>query len=376
MSKIEDNDNIIEENEIVEDVHNEDTLDAESVEEASADGVDSNYAPMTLKQKRTKEKKKQKNIKGLIAVVSIIVLALIGVGTYFGITNHNKEVAAQKAEANKVVVPTADTLIEYNEDADSACVPFTKAGLTCTITWTYNDSKAKGTLLQQSITANTKVDKKTKVVLTYSNGKENVTVPNLNGKTLEEAKQELYNNNITIKEVKETTSNGLEEGIVISTDIQPGTALKSADKPSVVVNVSNGKVTVPDWSGKTREYVEADAEKLGIKVSFKEEESDQASGIVISQTPQAGETSATETVNVTISKTFESKDLVIPDVIGKTPEEAQSILASTGFRQINTATVQTSAVTSKQVTQVVPGVGQTGKSEENIVLIVSEPVTQ
>lgn len=305
----------------------------------------------------------RKSRKGLIVGITIGVLALGGASGYLGYTAYDN--------ANHTVTPSAAKHIAYDASPEQTCQSFKDARLDCAVVWSVDDNAERGNLVGQDVPAGDRVKVDSKVTLTYANGPAKSEFPNLNNVTLDEAKAKLYALNITIQEVKQVDGSSLPEGKVVSTSVEPGTVVENGS--TVVLNVSSGQVTVPDWTGKTREFVQTDAEKLGITVSFTEEESDKASGIVIAQTPAAGEASSASDVKVVLSKAFQSKDVTVPDVIGKTAEQAQTDLAVAGFRHIKTVEVTNSEVTSTQVTQVVPGVGQTGKSEENAVLIVSKP---
>lgn len=318
--------------------------------------------PLSRSELRKQQKKNKRKKKAWAIGASVAILA--AVGGYFGYQYYY--------EQSNTDVPKAMSHISYDQNVKNVCKDFVNADLKCNVKWEISDDAERGMLLNQSVKPNQKVNKGTNVTLTYANGPSTAEFPNLTNIDVEEAKEILYNVNIEVDEIKEVDGNGFEKGRVVSTSIKPGTEVKNGD--SVTIEVSNGKIKLPDWSGKTREYVEADAEKLGIKVKFTEEESEKASGIVISQTPKAGESNVSTEVNVVVSKSFKEKQIKVPDVIGKKAEEAQTELATAGFRQIKTVKVKNDEVTESQVTQVVPGVGQKASSEENIVIIVSEPI--
>lgn len=307
---------------------------------------------------------KKKNKTGKIVALSVIGAAILGAAGYFGLNLYNDS-------KDTTTVPSAIGSIAMGQEVSEACKDFVNADLNCSAELVPTDIADRGAFISQNLTTGEKVKKNTDIVLKYSAGPAKSEFPNLKNKTVEEATQELYKNNIVISEVKTVDGEGLEKDRVVDSSIKAGAKVDNGSE--VVLSVSSGKVKLPDWKDKTREFVEADAKKIGVEVEFKTEESDKPSGIVISQTPGAGEIASSSKIVVTVSKTFESKDIKVPDVIGKTAEEAQLELATSGFRQINTVTVKNSEVTETQVTQVVPGVGKTGKSEENIVIIVSEP---
>lgn len=306
---------------------------------------------------------KKKRSKGVAIVASIAGVAALAGVAFVGTNAYN--------DSKTTIVPAATKSIAHVVEVDDSCKIFVEANLGCVISWKTDEVAERGAILSQSLATGEKVDKDSKVVLTYSSGPAVSEFPNFKNVTLDDTKNQLYGMGVEVQEVKEIDGSALDSGKVVSTSIKAGDKVNNGD--SVIIEVSNGKVKLPDWKGKTKEYVETDAEKLGVKVAFTEEENSGASGIVMSQTPGAGETTTSTEVKVVISKAFKAQEIKIPDVIGKTAEEAQTELATVGFRHIKTVQVKNSEVTEKQVTQIVPGVGQTGNSEENIVIIVSEP---
>lgn len=317
-----------------------------------------NSNPKLSRSERTKRRKHKRVFAGVI----ILTLAMLSVGTWFGYSAY--------INSTTTIVPEALAYVEEDNSAD-LCKTFTDTTLKCTVTWDTNENVRRGALISQSLSKGDRVDKESAITLSYSSGPATSKFPDLVGKPLEEAKAELYAIGVEIKEIKVVDSNGRPENTVVSASVENKTTVKNGS--TTILEVSNGKITVPDWTGKAQEYVEADAKKLGITVSFKIEENDGVSGVVLSQTPKAGEVDTATEIVVVISKAFESKQIVVPDIIGKDAETAQIDLATAGFRHIKTIVVKNYEVTSKQVTQVVPSVGQTGGSEDNIVLIVSEP---
>lgn len=333
-----------------------------SVEENSptADLVEDEFFGISRRNKAVEAEQRRISRRPKLAVGAIALAVLIGGGaTVFAASN------------SKPQIPEAMKTVSAGSNNTEICESFIKTSIGCDVTWLPNATEKRGALLGQSISAGSRVDKDTKVVLTYSSGPATSEMPNLKNKTVAEAETALYEMNVSVSEIKEIPGADIPKGNVISSSVAAGTKVENGS--SVILSVSNGKAGVPNWSDKTKEFVETDAKKLGLEVNFVYEESEKASDLVLSQTPAAGEVSSEDKVKVVLSKSFASKDIKVPDVIGKAAVSAQAELAAAGFRHIKTVTVTNSEVTSTQVTQVVPGVGQIGKSEENLVIIVSNP---
>lgn len=354
------------ENEIVESVDSASGIDEDNL--ASEDSVSSDDslpdmttdspAPVLRSRKEERMRRRRKKrlvVGGVSAAVALLVIAGVGGGIAYN-------------QSQKMITPQATEVITES-DTENPCMKMKP--LNCQVTWQDNDTVKRGALISQSIPAGKKVYKGTAIELVYSNGPESAVIPSIIGAPLDEVKQRLYELGLNVDEVKVVESAGKAENIVLSASVKEGDTVPNGTQ--VTLEVSNGQIALPDWTGKTREFVDAEAKKLGVEVKFKEEESEQTPGTVLSQTPKPGEVKSATEVVVTVAKAFASKDVKVPDVVGKSETDAQSELAAAGFRHIKTVVVKNTEVTEKQVTQVVPGVGQTAKSEENIVLIVSEP---
>lgn len=323
---------------------------------------------LSRRERRERERQQKKRQK-ITAIALVSILAVLG-GLVFAFANNNSDDEITVSEELVTSVPEAVAFIAEDDDVDP-CTVFSDVSLSCEVEWTVSDTNARGSLIEQSIEAGSEVDNGSHIVLTYSSGPAESVFPNLNGLHVDDAREKLYEIGVTVSEINMVDGEGKAENIVLGSSVEEGATVTNGSE--VVLDVSNGKVTVPDWTGKTKEFVEADAKELGISVVFKEEESEEASGLVLSQTPKAGETEVSTDVEVVVSKAFESEEIIVPDVIGKTAEEAQIELATAGFRHIKTVNVKNFEVTEVQVTQVIPAPGQNGNSEENIVIIVSEP---
>lgn len=273
-------------------------------------------------------------------------------------------------EPDTVATPTATNMIPMGTEFSTACETFENAGLSCVVEVEVSDDSPRGELLNQSVASGQEVEPGTEVELTYANGPSSAEFPNLRNDTLEEAEETLYNMNVVVSEIEEVDDSGLESGRVVETSIEPGETVENGSE--VTLQVSSGTVTIPDWTGESRDLVAAEADDLGLEVEFLEEESDEAPGIVIDQNPEAGEEN-TSTVTVTVSQATEEELIEVPNVIGMSDDEANSALASAGFTQITVVPVTNSEVSESEVTQVIPGVEQEANSGENVVVIYSQP---
>lgn len=328
---------------------------------AEFNGMDSNQNENSTVGEESTAKPAKKRRTGLIVGAAAIIVALGAGGGYYAYDS-----------SQNTSVPEALAFINSDDDDNKVCEEFNKKELDCKIDWAADEHVERGALMKQSVASGEKIKKDSEVVLTYSNGPASSEFPNLRNVPLDEAKETLYKLGVNITEVNQVESDGLDKDNVVKASVPAGKRVNNGD--SVSLSVSNGTVKLPDWKDKSKDYVKASAEKIGVKVKFVEEESDKTSGIVISQSPKAGETSNVKEVTVTISKSFEAKQVPVPNVINKAQDDAETELAKAGFRHIRTVKVKNNDVNETKVTQTVPLPGEKASTEDSIMIVVSEPI--
>ncbi|MFU9915368.1 Stk1 family PASTA domain-containing Ser/Thr kinase [Fannyhessea vaginae] len=161
-------------------------------------------------------------------------------------------------------------------------------------------------------------------------------VPNLLNLTQQEALMKIDNSNFFQRgTVKEEFSSTVEKGKVIDQD--PDAGHKVAKGTQINIVVSKGAepaadVTVPDLKGKSPSEAEAILSKLGLKSQAGDSinSDDVEVGKIAAQTPAAGTAAkAGDTITYQLSKGPDEAD--VPNVVGKTEDEAQSALQAAGF---------------------------------------------
>ncbi len=155
-----------------------------------------------------------------------------------------------------------------------------------------------------------------------------IEVPELKGKVFEEVVEEYKAQGIEILQDSAEYSNDVEEGKIISQNPENGT--KTKDKKIYVV-VSRGQkmVDVTDVEGKDSTVAKYELEETaGFKVEIEEQINEKiAAGIVISQEPKGGtQAPSGSTIKLIVSKGDGKATVLMPNVVGKTEEEAKQIL--------------------------------------------------
>lgn len=165
--------------------------------------------------------------------------------------------------------------------------------------------------------------------------KKEVKVPNLVGKTQEEAEKALKAKGLKLKVKAKQESPEYEEGYIISQDPKDGTKVKKESVITVIVSSgkTEEKVSVPDVSGKSQDEARDELEELGfvVKVSTEFETSEEfEQDEVIRTTPSAGEEVEKGSEITLIISSGEDKP-EIPNLLGKTKKEAGRILNELGI---------------------------------------------
>ena len=167
----------------------------------------------------------------------------------------------------------------------------------------------------------------------FMEGGKDVKIPNVVGEKVEDAKSKLEGLGLKVLEVTEESDQ--EKGIVLKVDPNVDSTVKSGSEVKLTVSGGEGQIKVPNFAEMNLDSVKRTLKSLGLEIgTVNEEYSDSVPrGEVISQSPNANESvDKGSKVNVTISKGKEIKTttLNIPDVSGKSVDEAKSILSSAG----------------------------------------------
>ncbi len=171
-----------------------------------------------------------------------------------------------------------------------------------------SSEKKKGTILSQTVEQFTMVKHGTTIGVYVSSGVQTTPVPDVVGKTEEEAKNIFEKEGIPFI-CERIYSDSVAEGYVIRTSIAAGDEVNVATD-SVIIYVSKGSqsdsVTVPDLVGKTKEAAETALGSAGLRLNgdIQEEYSDDIEkGKIVRQSPAAGrEVEKGSSVRIYISK--------------------------------------------------------------------------
>ncbi|WP_406331409.1 Stk1 family PASTA domain-containing Ser/Thr kinase [Streptomyces sp. NBC_00203] len=197
--------------------------------------------------------------------------------------------------APKVVVPN---VIDKDVDAATSRLEADKYGFDVQ-TKTRESSETPGTVLEQTPDPGSEVEKGSKITLTIAAEKKQVTVPDVSGKTCDEATAQMTASNL----VASCTEVETDDANLIGKVIQTAPAANAQATPGSTVSIQIGKakaqVAVPTVAGQSLKDAKKAIENAGLTVgNISGSQDDNA--IVITSDPQAGtQVNPGTTINLT-----------------------------------------------------------------------------
>ena len=219
---------------------------------------------------------------------------------------------------------TGRTLTDVQADLDAL-------GLRTQVEEEFSDDVDTGSVTRSDPEGGSSVHKRAEVQLYVSKGVDMKTVPEVTGKSQDEAQRSLTDAGLAVGAVTDAYSEDVPQGQVISQSVAAGTPLAHDSAVDIVLSKGREPLTVPTLSGLSASAAKSAIEDLGLVATPTEAYSDTvAEGQVISQQTREGSTlHRGDSVAYTVSKGPEK--VAIPDVVGLQREEARSRLEGAGF---------------------------------------------
>ena len=218
---------------------------------------------------------------------------------------------------------------------DQAQLALEKQGLDWgTPTRAYSDTVPAGSVVSCQPKVGQKVGLGQAVTAVISRGVETKTVPDVVGKTKDQASAVIKGAGLTLGDVTEQYSASVDSGKVISSDPKAGKVIEHTAKISIVVSKGKEPATIPDVTGQSEDEAKKTLEDAGLKKGkvSKDYSDSVAKGNVISSSPIAGASGyyKGDSVDLTVSKGPEK--VTVPDVTGKSQDEAKKALEDAGLK--------------------------------------------
>jgi eukaryotic-like serine/threonine-protein kinase len=236
------------------------------------------------------------------------------------------------------------------------------------------DEAAAGIVVDQSPAAGARIAPGSEVALLVSAGPVATLVPNVIGKSQQEATTVLQEVGFVVEAIA-TYDDQVEEGRVISQAPEAGTVADPGALATIVVSKGqNPEARVPSVVGKAEADAAKTLEDAGFQVvSTTSYSASVPAGIVIGQDPQAETTALVgSAVTMTVSMGPEPPlTATVPDVLGKTETEARQILAGAGY-EVAVARAYSDQVDKDVVAAQVPVAGSITEPGISVGIIVSD----
>ena len=188
----------------------------------------------------------------------------------------------------------------------------------------------RGKVIDQNPDGGTRIEKGSTVRILVSVGPEQVEVPEVVGKPLDEATQTLANAGFRWT-TKRVFSPDAPEGEVTKQNPKPG---EQAEKgATIALTVSKGQelAAVPDVLQQTRQSAESELRSAGFVAEAVLVDSDSPQGLVVAQDPDPGtERPKGDTVQISVSNGPQTA--TVPDVLDQDQASAESELQAAGFK--------------------------------------------
>ena len=204
-------------------------------------------------------------------------------------------------------------------------------GLASTVEEEFSDDVAAGSITRSDPEGGEPVHKRAEVQLHVSKGVDMKNVPDVSGKSQDDAKKALTGAGLALGAITDAYSEDVPQGQVISQSVASGTSVPHDTAIDVVMSKGRQPLTVPSLGGMSADAAKTAIEDLGLVATPTEAFSDTvAEGQVISQQTNEGTIlHRGDTVAYTVSKGPEK--VAVPDVVGRQRQEARTILENAGF---------------------------------------------
>ena len=297
------------------------------------------------------KKKKKRNIIIGVVVALLVVLGIAGAVFAMG---GNEKVSVPDVTGKPIA--QARTTLE-------------QAGFQVgTETEVYSSTVASGNVVSTDPKAGEQATKGSTIKISVSKGTEQVSVPDLKGKSADEAQKALDAVGLTGKQGDTVYSDDVDEGKVATQEVSAGNKANKGD--TIVYHISKGseKVSIPNVEGMSQSNATSKLENAGFTVKVVTKESSTVDkGTVISQS-ETGSAKKGETITITVSSGAGTTS--VPSVTGKTESEAKSALESAGFKW-DVQQQASSSVAKGTVISQSPSSGKDATKGSTITIVIS-----
>lgn len=256
-------------------------------------------------------------IMGIVVAIIIVFIIIYLVGSFFGLFKFGSSKKADTQTETQTQVQTESDSESEEDDADKVTMidvrgmtyddakdALNKVGLGIFKNGTQSsDDYAEGEIVSQDVEKGEKVDKNTTVKVVISSGKGSVPVPDVSGKSSDDATSKLEAEGFKVS-TDYKYSDTVAQGKVIETAPSAGTSAQKGETVTIYLSRGPEGTEMPNLIGQTEEQAKSTLNSMGCSVNVNTEyNTTQEAGKVVGQSidPGVRVTSGT-TVTIAISK--------------------------------------------------------------------------
>ncbi|PRQ10438.1 serine/threonine protein kinase [Corynebacterium sp. 13CS0277] len=256
------------------------------------------------------------------SLFGVALLAGAGLFAYDYLTTGTPGSSTQGTQA--VTIPDVATL-----SAQAAEDTLRGLGLTVARLEQADATIPKGMVIGTMPAAGSQLPPGSQVTLTVSTGKEVTEVPDVRGKTTQEARDALQEAGLELDAVvKEQPSADVAKGDVIEQSPTPGTQSAKGSKVMITVSTGPDMVRVPVLTGLSWERAEGNLTALGFVPQVAMVDNDAPEGTVLTIDGEGSEKPKGDTIRVEVSK---GSQILAPDLSGQVTTKALATLRAAGW---------------------------------------------
>ncbi|MDT2987132.1 Stk1 family PASTA domain-containing Ser/Thr kinase [Enterococcus casseliflavus] len=308
---------------------------------------------------------KKKKRKRWLLLPIIMVIALLGIGSYFLFGGGRGDVAipevsgqteaAARAELEAAGLQVADELEEIEDDEVEA-----------------------GNVVKTDPPEGNEVKKNSVVTLYISSGTKKITLDDYEGRSFDDVKKELIDLGFDEDRIKEEleSSDDVDEGDIISQSPAAGREVSPAED-EITFKVSSGpdSFAMDNYYGMTEADARAALTSRGVdrsQIEVNYQSSSQPSGTIIAQAPATGETVVTSQTTITLTVSSGQEMVNVPRIVGKSQADAEADLNEAGLDStFEEEDGYNDSVPAGHVVRVSPGAGTSVEVGSTVTVTIS-----
>lgn len=327
--------------------------------------VEEPVAETAADQAEESAKPKKKKRKRWLLLPVIMVIALLGIGSYFLFGGGRGDVAipevngqteaAARAELEAAGLQVADEVEEIEDDEVEA-----------------------GNVVKTDPPEGNEVKKNSVVTLYISSGTKKITLDDYEGRSFDDVKKELIDLGFDEDRIKEEleSSDDVDEGDIISQSPAAGRKVSPAED-EITFKVSSGpdSFAMDNYYGMTEADARAALTSRGVdrsQIEVNYQSSSQPSGTIIAQAPATGETVVTSQTTITLTVSSGQEMVNVPRIVGKSQADAEADLNEAGLDStFEEEDGYNDSVPAGHVVRVSPGAGTSVEVGSTVTVTIS-----